>query len=431
MGSSYKGPPHFRCQMKALVIFSFVIVLGAFGPQRAITSNLDPLWILGMAGIVAFLFHQICQWLHLAPVAGWLCAGVVLGVGGLKILTPGISFPMSHAFAMVAAWVGFDVGIRLRWQPPTCWSLFIAIAVNGCLTGALVAVALVLLLQTPLWVALVFGAFASLWGPIFSSANSAADDEVLLVSMIGTGVGLAFLTFLMAISYTHGPFGNAALQFAGKLCLSLACGALAGEVVRSLRFFSSRPSALSVSLVGVAIVAAAVIAQTGLFAVLFGLTAGASLSWSPEISRRSRAVFDTSRPIAFMIFFALIGASIDPASFIKPPQGFVQIFVIQIVALVIARILFPRLPRFLAIGGGRRTWMWIPRGVLLFELATHLHETATGMLPDPWPLLLRQVVHAEILLHGLVIAPIALALSPRRREDRAPKGNLAPAIDSG
>ena len=72
--------------MKALVIFSFVIMLGFFGPQRAITSNLEPLWILGMVGIVAFLFHQFCQRLHLAPVAGWLCAGVFLGVGGLKIL---------------------------------------------------------------------------------------------------------------------------------------------------------------------------------------------------------------------------------------------------------------------------------------------------------------------------------------------------------
>ena len=428
MGSSCKGLPHFRCQMKAVVIFSFVIALGAFGPQRAITSNLDPLWILGMAGIVAFLFHQICQRLHLAPVAGWLCAGVFLGVGGLKILTPGISFPMSHAFAMVAAWVGFDVGIRMRWQPSTRRSLLIAIGVNGLLTGAMVSIALVFLLEVPIWVALVFGAFASLWGPIFASANSAADEEVLFVSLIGTGVGLAFLTFLMAISYSHGPFGNAALQFAGKLCLSLACGALAGEVIRNLRFFSSRPSALSVSLLGVAIVAAAVIAQTGLFAVLFGLAAGASLSWSPEISRRSRAVFDTSRPIAFMIFFALIGASIDPASFINPPNGFVQIFVIQAVALVVARILFPRLSRFLAIGDRHRAWMWIPRGVLLFELVTQ----ASGLLPEPWPRLLRQVVHGEILLHGLVVAPIALALLPRRRrEDPQPTDHLAPAIESG
>ena len=432
MGLSCKGLPHFCWQMKALVIFSFVIALGAFGPQRAITSNLDPLWILGMAGIVAFLFHQICQRLRLAPVAGWLCAGVFLGVGGLKILTPGVSFPMSHAFAMVAAWVGFDVGIRMRWQPPARWSLLIAIGVNGFLTGAMVAIALIFLLQVPIWVALVFGAFASLWGPVFSSANRAEDNEALFVSLIGTGVGLTFLTVLMAISYSHGPFGNAALQFAGKLCLSLACGALTGKVVRTLRFFSSRPSALSVSLAGVAIIAAAVVAQTGLFAVLFGLTAGASLSWSPQIARRSRAVFDTSRPIAFMIFFALIGASIDPGSFLNPPKGFVQIFVIQAVALAVARMLLPRLSRFLAIGDGHQTWMWIPRGVLLFELATHLYGTASGLLPEPWPLLLQQVVHAEILLHGLVTAPIALALLPRRRrENPEPTGDLAPAIESG
>ena len=430
MGSSCQGPPHFRRQMKTLVIFSFVIALGAFGPQRAIGGSLESLWILGMAGIVAFLFHQICQRLRIAPVVGWLCAGVVLGAGGLKILTPGISFPMSHAFAMAAAWVGFDVGIRMRWQLSPRWSLLIGVGANGLLTAAMVAGALVFLLQAPLWVALVFGAFSSLWGPIFSSANSAADDEALLVSMIGTGVGLVFLTFVMAISYSHGPFGNAALQFAGKLCLSLACGALAGEVVRSLRFFSLRPSALSVSLVGVAVVAAAVVAQTGLFATLFGLTAGATLSWSPEISRRSRAVFDSSRPIAFLIFFALIGASIDPASIFNPPRGFIQIFAIQVIALMAARLLLPRLSPALAIGDRRRAWMWIPRGVILFELATHLYGTAPALLPQPWALLLRQVVHAEILLYGLVISPVAVALWPRRRRDPEPTGDLAPAIQS-
>jgi Kef-type K+ transport system membrane component KefB len=418
--------------MKTLVIFSFVIVLGAFGPQRSITSNLEPLWILGMAGIVAFLFHQFCLRLHLAPVAGWLGAGVFLGVGGLKILTPDVSFPMTHALAMVSVWVGFDVGIRMRWQPPMRWSLLISIGVNSSLTGALVAVALVLLLHVPVWVALVFGALASLWGPIFSSANRTADDDALSVSLIGTGVGLAFLTFLLAISYSHGPFGQAALQFAGKLCLSLACGALAGEVIRNLRFFSSRPAVLSVSLTGVAIVAAAVIAQTGLFAVLFGLAAGASLSWSPEISRRSRAVFDTSRPIAFMIFFALIGASIDPFSFIHPRPGFVHIFAIQVAALLVARILFPRLSRYLALGEGHRGWIWIPRGAILFELATHLQTgAASGLLPEPWPQLLRQVVHAEILLHGLLIAPIALAFLPRlQQDDPKPASDPAAAVES-
>ena len=396
--------------MKTLVIFSFVIVLGAFGPQRSITSNLEPLWILGMAGIVAFLFHQFCLRLHLAPVAGWLGAGVFLGVGGFMILTPDVSFPMTHALAMVSVWVGFDVGIRMRWQPPMRWSLLISIGVNSSLTGALVAVALVLLLHVPVWVALVFGALASLWGPI----------------------GLAFLTFLLAISYSHGPFGQAALQFAGKLCLSLACGALAGEVIRNLRFFSSRPAVLSVSLTGVAIVAAAVIAQTGLFAVLFGLAAGASLSWSPEISRRSRAVFDTSRPIAFMIFFALIGASIDPFSFIHPRPGFVHIFAIQVAALLVARILCPRLSRYLALGEGHRGWIWIPRGAILFELATHLQTgAASGLLPEPWPQLLRQVVHAEILLHGLLIAPIALAFLPRlQQDDPKPASDPAAAVES-
>ena len=151
MGSSCKGLPHLRWQwqMKALVIFSFVIMLGFFGPQRAITSNLEPLWILGMVGIVAFLFHQFCQRLHLAPVAGWLCAGVFLGVGGLKILTPGVSFPMTHALTMVAVWVGFDVGIRMRWQLPMRWSLLISIGINGLVTSALVTAALVLLLQVP------------------------------------------------------------------------------------------------------------------------------------------------------------------------------------------------------------------------------------------------------------------------------------------
>ncbi len=411
--------------MKTLVVFSIVIALGALGPQRALTNSLEPLWVLGMAGIVAFLFQQMCQRLKLAPVSGWLCAGVVLGLGGFPLLGPKPSFPIDHTFAIVATWVGFDVGIRMRWQSPLRWPLLTAIGINSLLVGVTVVVALVLVLELPVWVAILFGALTSFWGPIFMGATETPDDELRFASLVGTGTGLVLLTSVLALSYSHGPFGRDALQFAGKICLSLTCGALAAEVVRNLKFFATRPSALAVSMLGVVFVAAAVIVQTGLLAVMFGLSAGVCLARTPEICRRSCAVLDTSQPIAFMVLFVLIGVSIDPFSFTHPPHGFLPIFLVQVAVLLVARLLLPRLSRHLFIGNGRQAWMWIPRGVLMFEVANHFNA-AGGFLPAPWPQLIRQVVHAEILLHGLVMAPIALALMEKRHRP-GPEPELATA----
>lgn len=396
--------------MRNLVVSSIVLLLVVFGPQQGQHSRFDALWALGSLAIGAYVLQQVARGLHLPAVIGWLTAGLVMGVGGLELVRPGDMAVVELMRVLAAVWVGFQVGLHFSWPRDFSWKGPLLIGLVTVATLVLATVGIALVTEPPWWLALLLGTVVSLWGP-FSVVPTPARRGALLLGTLGAGFSLFLLSVVLAMLQARGLLPEATALLVGRLWMSLVAGALATELLRRFGLFAARASTLAAGLLVASFVAALLIQQLQLYALPCGFGAGLVLVQQRVPARRMRVLLRSLSPVAFMIFFALVGATVDLRVFWPPADGLGEILVVELLVLVLIRGLGPMLYYPLLVPDPlarlRLGWMLLPRGALLFELIYHAQPGLLGLLGPHAARLLHQVALADMLIHILVFSTLA------------------------
>ncbi|MFH1569503.1 MAG: cation:proton antiporter [Gemmatimonadota bacterium] len=398
--------------MKSVAVCSILVVLAALAPTAGAAAPHDAAWALGLLMVLAFLGQQLAEYLRLPPICGWLAAGLTLGAGGLGAVRPAEVPALHLAHLFTALWLGFEVGLGTTWSAARrSWVLPLTVGLSTVAAVALVTAGATFLLHLPWELALFLGALAALWGP-FAASTLSHSDEAVLVGAFGSAFGLAGLAGVLLLLREQGFLAPAAARVSRDLWLSVAGGAAAAEVLWRARVLARRTPAV-VGLVTCFCLTAAVLTRLPLFALPFGFAAGLVLAGHEERSRLLRHLLDPARRLAAMVFFALVGASLDPDPLFRAPApGLYEILLLQAVVLVLLRGVGATVwyPQRQGSGFSRAgSWLLLPGGALAFELVLRPDGGLLSLVPAAYGQLVAQLVTAQVLIYGFGFAALAAA----------------------
>ncbi len=395
--------------MKILAVCCILIGLAALAPMT--DSAAATAWALGLVVALAFAGQQVVTYFGLPPVLGWLAAGVILGSGVLNAVRPAESQTLHLIQLFAAFWLGLQVGLGGSWpRPVRSWRLPTIVTFSTLLALLLTAGAVILVLRLPATEALLIGVVVCLWGP-FLLSSMGRSDEAVLISLMGSGVSLLLLTATFLALSLGGALPSLGTHIAARLWISVAAGAAAAELLWQLKLLSRRTCAV-VALTGCAVGAALFVEACDLYALPCGLAAGIVLALRDGEASRLRHQFEPGRQLSAMLFFAFAAAAVDTDRFSWPPaEGVLQITALALAALVLLRVIGPSawypLP---AMEGGlsrRDSWLLLPKGALLFEVTFRPRGSLLDLASPGGARLLEQVILADLLLYGVLLAAIA------------------------
>ena len=381
--------------MKTIVVAAFVLLLIYYGPPQDRSSPFDAAWMLGALALLAAAGGQLAQAIRLPALVGWIGAGMLLGTGGLQLVDLSAFSLHQVLFLTAGLGVGFQVGLHVTW-PTHAWRTLGLVAAATALVFAAVA-ATTALLGLPWEQAVLLGALASLWGP-FTGVPEFGRRGALLLAVLGTGCALGALGGALVLLETG------AAGWVGRVGLSLVAGGGLGLGLRLLGRFATPSATIISSLVGAFFLAALALELLGLMALPCGLVAG--LVQDKQQSRRVRLLLHRGAPVAFMLFFSLVGTALDLGELWPPAAGLYEAALVLVTVPLLLRGLAPM--AFYPLPGphpGRRIgWRLLPRGALLFELFCSPHGLAPYVGAEG---LLAQAVLLDILVSTLLFSSLA------------------------
>jgi len=399
--------------MKNLAVCCILLLLAAFVPGGGAPSPVDAAWALGLLMLLAFLAQGLAADLRLPAICGWLAAGLALGAGGLDAVRPDVvpGLHVVHLFAGI--WLAFEVGLGLTWPAARrSWKLPATVALSTVVTALAAAAATVYLARLPWELGLFVGALTCLWGPLVTSSLTRS-DEVTLIGVMGAVFALATLTGALLLLREQHYLPAAATRAAAGIWIAAAAGAIAAEVLWRAHLLTRRTPAV-VSLVATFSLAAALCVEHGVLALPFGLAAGLVLAAHEERGRLLRHLLAPSRQLAAVLFFGLVGASLDPNPIFRAPvTGLYQIILAQALILVLVRGLAAAVwyPQRESSGFSRHSsWLLLPKGALAYELILRQGTSLAQLVPEAHRRLIMQLVTAEILAYGFAFAALAAAM---------------------
>ncbi|MEE3259052.1 MAG: hypothetical protein VX293_07570, partial [Candidatus Latescibacterota bacterium] len=320
--------------MKNLVVAAFVLLLAYYGPQRDQASRFDAAWMLGALALLAAVGGQLAQAIRLPALIGWIAAGLALGISGLQVVSPA-EFPLYQILLLVTGlWVGFQVGLHVVWPAQLDWREPALIAAATALVFIVVTAATALLVEPPWWLALLIGALASLWGP-FTAVPGYRRRGVLLLSVLGGGCSLVVLSGVLVVLEGEAVVEAGASLWAGRVWLSLIAGGGLGLALRLMGLFAAPASTLVTGLLGGFLCIAVVVGEWGLMSLPCGLAVGLVQGPGRLGSRRVRLLLHRAAPVAFMLFFALMGTALELDALSPPDDGLLEVALVLVAAPVL------------------------------------------------------------------------------------------------
>ncbi|NKB70680.1 MAG: hypothetical protein GKR89_26720 [Candidatus Latescibacteria bacterium] len=383
----------------------------ALGPQHYVESPFQVIWSLGLLLLMAFIGQQAARSARLPGIVGWLVAGLILGPSGLQLVDTASSPAWKLLYNLAAVWVGFQVGLTTP-SSRQGGRLPLLLGFSTLATFVLAVAGAALVGGLSVWLALLFGALTCLWDPFTVWANPRGSKTPLVLSSVGCGLSLVLLSAVLTLLWSQDHLPVEAIYLLGSIWLPLLGGALSAELLWRIKVFHTFGDTFLAVIWGTFFLAGLVLAHLHWLALPFGWSAGLVLALHKDQVRPVQQALQPTRPIAPMVLFAFLGATIDIGPLLSATAVSGQILLATTVALALVRGLGPAIWYPLTLGDRswhrRLGWLLMPGGALFFEL---LFEPVRGLsnLIGPQQLdLFRQVVLGQILVHGLFFPALAV-----------------------
>ena len=378
--------------------------------------DIDAAWSLGLLLAFAFVAQQVARSISLPDVAGWMAAGLILGEGGMRAVLPTASGSVELVYTLAALWLGClaGLGLDLRWErrrPPLPLVIFLSTLGTAAVFGG----GAILVAGLSAESALALGALSALWGPVVAS-TLVRRNEPVLAAALGSAFALLLLSAVLLFAAQRDSVDGGAGSVLLRLWSSAAVGPLLALLLWRLRLLGTR-TASAVALSAGFLLLGILVRDAHLFALIAGLGAGVVLA-AMDRSGRLRQMLEPGGAPAGLVFFAIAGASLDPARLaVSPLPGLYELLLLQLFAVAAARLPAPSawhpLPLAARTFSRRHGLLLLPAGALLYEIACRPGGVASLFAP-PFSELVRQFAMAGLLLYAVLLSALARRSMPPR-----------------
>jgi Kef-type K+ transport system membrane component KefB len=286
----------------------------------------DALTIIGLVIVLAYLGSKLVQRIGVPQVVGFILVGVLLGSSFFNVVPLSLVHELSFISEIALGLIGFDMGSHLRFDDLRRLgrSIVAILLAEGVGTFILVATG-IYLLTSELALALIFGALASATAPaatvdVLAEYESAGPLTTTLLAVVGLDDALSLLLFSFASAIvesllTHaGSFSLVQMfelplwEIGGALLLGVGVGMPFQWLLNRLQ----ESHAMYAFIVGVVILTAGLSNSLGVSLILAQMTLGIIITnLGGDNSQYARAVVDRIGPLAYILFFVLVGARLQ------------------------------------------------------------------------------------------------------------------------
>lgn len=282
---------------------------------------------LGILITVAYLVSKLFQKAGIPQVVGFILVGVLLGRSGLHLITEEMSLSLRPLVGLALGFIGFTIGRELEISLLRRGSgKLIVILLFETLAAFILVMVGFYLYTGDLPTSLLFGALAAATAPAATAdvlweyrAKGVLTATLLFILALDDIIGVILTRLAMAyaeasitagaLSFTQIGF-VALLEIGGSLVLGVVLGWLVSNVVR-VKHTQGEIIVLATASV---LLCTGVAEAWELSPILANITFGATLAnLSEEANRAFKQTAETATPI-YVIFFVLIGASLDLSS---------------------------------------------------------------------------------------------------------------------
>jgi len=289
--------------------------------------NANILMDLGIIIAIAYLVSKLFQKVGIPQVVGFILVGVFLGKSGLHLITAGMTQSLQPLIDLALGFIGFTIGreLELSLLRRGGRKLFGILFFETLAAFTFVTLGFYLFLED-LPTALLFGALAAATAPAATAdvlweyrAKGVLTQMLLFILALDDIIGVILTRLAMA--YAESSITAGAISFAqiGSLALieiggSLVLGVVLGWLVSNVVRVKHTPGEIIVLAAASVLLCTGVAEAWELSPILANITFGATLATlSVEANRTFKQSEESATPI-YVIFFVLIGASLDLSS---------------------------------------------------------------------------------------------------------------------
>lgn len=285
---------------------------------------MNPFISLGIAIIIGIILGQVTNRFKIPAVAGYIIAGLIIGVSGLKIVNPqtieNLSFISDLALGIIAFNIGseLEVSIIKKLGKP----IFIIAAFEAF--GAFILVTTVILMIThDMPTALILGAVASATAPaatlmVLKEYNAKGPLTSTLLGVVAVDDAICLMIYAVAssvakvfIEHDRVTVYKVLFHPVAEIVLSLTLGIILGCILTYLINKATKTNELLPYVVGIIILNIGISLRFGLSPLLSSMALGSIIA---NVSSHSRKAFSNldrfSSPIV-AAFFILAGSRLD------------------------------------------------------------------------------------------------------------------------
>lgn len=279
---------------------------------------------LGIALIVGIIFGKLIKLVKIPAVAGYIMAGLLLGVSGLKVLNlqmiESFSFISDFALGLIAFNIGSE--LKLKVIKKLGKSIFI-IATCEALGAFFIVTSVMLLLGVSPATSLILGAVASATAPaatvmVLNECKAKGPLTSTLLGVVAIDDAICLIIYAIASSVAKVMVNHETLSLykiiilpLGEIILSLLVGGIFG-IILSVLIKRARSSQENLTFtIGTVMVLIGVASTFHLSALLSAMALGIVVANVSEHEKRIFKNIESFSPPVFAAFFVLAGARLD------------------------------------------------------------------------------------------------------------------------
>lgn len=298
---------------------------------------LNPFMSLGIALTVGVIFGQLMGKVKIPAVAGYIIAGLVIGISGFNIVDNELVDKLSFLSDMALGIIAFNIGSELKVSEikKLGKSIFL-IALCEAMGAFVLVTAVVYLFTKSVGIALVLGAVSSATAPaatvmVLKEYKAKGDLTSTLLGVVAVDDAICLMIYAIAssiakvfIKHEVVTVSKIVIHPISEIVLSILVGGVFGIGLSYLFKKSKSDSELLSFLVAVLILLNGVAMKFELSPLLTAMATGVMVA---NISPKSNAIFrnlESFSPPLIGIFFVLAGSRLDIT--LLPQVGLLGVF---------------------------------------------------------------------------------------------------------
>ncbi|TCO76953.1 cation:proton antiporter [Marinisporobacter balticus] len=285
---------------------------------------MNPFIGLGIALIVGILFGKLMNNLKIPAVAGYIIAGLLLGVSGLNIVTGAMIEKLSFLSDFALGVIAFNIGSELQVSviKKLGKSIFV-IAIFEALGAFILVTSISFALTKDISTALILGAVSSATAPaatvmVLRESNARGPLTSTLLGVVAIDDAICLMIYAIASSVAKVFIKHEVVSFYKILVhplmeigLSILVGAILGIILTYFIKISKKEDELLPFITGMIILLVGVAAKFHLSPLLSSMALGIVVANVSSHSRRAFSSIESFSPPIIAVFFTLAGSRLD------------------------------------------------------------------------------------------------------------------------